>query len=388
MNIFYITNARFPTEKAHGFQIAKMCEAFSDLGHKVTIVVPKRQTHIVESPEMYYGTKTRLSIIYINSKDYFSIYWMPRKIAFLLTELSFFRKLSAWLRKNNPKIGLVITRDQFVISQIKKIWPDTALVFEAHDIGRLFFRLHRHIAQASDCIVVTNEWKQKEIQKHWGNIAYNKTITLHNAVDLSSFDGLLRMEQAKIDLGWDLSKKYVVYTGHLYTWKGVQTLVDCVKFLPNNLNVVCVGGTVEDQKVFTKILEEKKLTSRVSLIPHVSHTKVLAYLAAADCLVLPNSGKDWNARYTTSPIKIWEYLAARRPVVVSDLPSIRELVSENEVVFFTADDPESLSRAVLQALGDSLFRIENAWKKVQTHTWNARAQALVIQTQKLYGESV
>ena len=42
MKILYIANIRLPTEKAHGIQIMKMCEAFADIGHKVELIVPWR----------------------------------------------------------------------------------------------------------------------------------------------------------------------------------------------------------------------------------------------------------------------------------------------------------------------------------------------------------
>ena len=42
MKIVYITNARLPTEKAHGVQILKMIKAFSGLGNQTVLVHPKR----------------------------------------------------------------------------------------------------------------------------------------------------------------------------------------------------------------------------------------------------------------------------------------------------------------------------------------------------------
>ena len=43
MKILYITNVRIPTEKAHGIQIIKMCEAFSNYNIKVELVLPTRK---------------------------------------------------------------------------------------------------------------------------------------------------------------------------------------------------------------------------------------------------------------------------------------------------------------------------------------------------------
>ena len=41
MKIKYITNARIPTEKAHGYQICKMCEEFGRVGVEVELIEKK-----------------------------------------------------------------------------------------------------------------------------------------------------------------------------------------------------------------------------------------------------------------------------------------------------------------------------------------------------------
>ncbi len=48
MKLLYITNFRIPTEKAHGIQIMKMCEAFATCGTDVELVAPLRKTPIAE----------------------------------------------------------------------------------------------------------------------------------------------------------------------------------------------------------------------------------------------------------------------------------------------------------------------------------------------------
>lgn len=60
MNLLYVANARIPTEKAHGIQIMKMCEAFSNLGINLELVIPKRK--IKEDPFVFYGITKRFII--------------------------------------------------------------------------------------------------------------------------------------------------------------------------------------------------------------------------------------------------------------------------------------------------------------------------------------
>ena len=61
MNIAYITNIRVPTEKAHGFQVMKMCEAFGAANHSVELIVPRRFNHIKTDPFKFYKVRQNFS---------------------------------------------------------------------------------------------------------------------------------------------------------------------------------------------------------------------------------------------------------------------------------------------------------------------------------------
>ena len=72
MKIVYITNARLPTEKAHGVQIIKMNQAFSIAGHKVTLVHPWRlQREISHKKSIFdfYGVDKTFEIKTLNFLD-------------------------------------------------------------------------------------------------------------------------------------------------------------------------------------------------------------------------------------------------------------------------------------------------------------------------------
>src|SRR3989338_9363960 len=53
MKIIYIANVRFPTIKAHGIQIAKMCEALVANGAELTLIVPRKG--VWADPFKFYG---------------------------------------------------------------------------------------------------------------------------------------------------------------------------------------------------------------------------------------------------------------------------------------------------------------------------------------------
>lgn len=372
MNFYFVMNVRFPTEKAHGWQIAKMAEAVLKSGRNLTLVIPDRENRIKESAETYYGLPAKLPIVRLPMVDLFAYPWVPRVFAFAVFELSFLFSFWRWSsREKSPAV--VVTRDQFLAAWFRR--PGWKVAFEMHDIAKDFFERHRRLGRNADAFIVTNQWKKDRVAAAWGNASADRTLVLPNGVDLKAYEHLPSRETARQKLGWDAASRYAVYTGHLYDWKGAEILAEASRFLPEDWKVVCVGGTPEDGKRFAEMLRAKNL-DRVALVPHVPHAEVLNYLAAADCLAVPNSARSPYSQ-TTSPLKLWEYLAARRPVVVSDLPAMRERVGETEVVFASPDDPQALAKAIEAAVRHPEARIQAGWKKVQTMDWTSRAEKML-----------
>ncbi len=81
--------------------------------------------------------------------------------------------------------------------------------------------------------------------------------------------------------------------------------------------------------------------------------QVPLYLASADVLALPNSGREAISRRHTSPLKMFEYMAAARPIVASDLPSLRETLTDGEnALLVPPEDPEVVEAAIRRTLAD------------------------------------
>lgn len=376
MGIYYISNIRFPTEKAHGQQIAKMCEAFVDLEQEVSLIIPKRFNEIKETPEKYYDLRHTFPIVYLKVIDLYRFFWIPKILAFVLLEGSFILSLSWWLRKGKiKKDDIVITRDQYIIwflgKKIKK------LVFEIHDISKTFLKRYSLIAELTTIIISTNTWKKNYMISVWGDRIQDKILVLPNAVEIEPFLHLPSSEIVRNQLNLLQEDKMILYTGHLYQWKGVYNLANAAAFLPKGYKIVVVGGTKEDFLLFRNYLDQNGIVN-VLLIPHVSRIELLNYLAAADCFVLPNTGTDWNSRFTTSPLKLWEYLAAKKPIIISDLPSMRELVSKKEVYFVEPDNPNALAEKIVFALAqDNDVRVGYGFEIAKKNSWIMRAQRIL-----------
>jgi glycosyltransferase involved in cell wall biosynthesis len=87
-----------------------------------------------------------------------------------------------------------------------------------------------------------------------------------------------------------------------------------------------------------------------------------------------------GSRYT-SPLKLYEYLAAGRPIVASDVPAVREVVADGTTaILVPPDDPQALADGIARLLAapviaERIGAAGRAW--VRGRTWDARAAAIL-----------
>ena len=145
-----------------------------------------------------------------------------------------------------------------------------------------------------------------------------------------------------------------------------------VKNLPDNQVAYFVGGTKEDILEFKAFIKRNEILKAV-IIGHVPPTTVPKYLVASDVVILPNIRKG-HSEYT-SPLKLFEYMASKRPIVTSDLPSIREILNVKNAILVEPGNPKSLAEGIKRALNDEeLARklTEKAYQDVQQYSWDNR----------------
>jgi glycosyltransferase involved in cell wall biosynthesis len=172
----------------------------------------------------------------------------------------------------------------------------------------------------------------------------------------------------------------VGYAGHLYAWKGVDVLLAALARVPGARGLIVGGpGREPDLDRLQSQARQLGLGSRVTFTGLVPPPRVPELLARADVLVLPNPASAISTRFT-SPLKLFEYMAAGRPIIASDLPAIREVI-EPEVhgLLVPPGDPEALASAIRRMLDDSQLRdrlARAARTRVDDYTWDRRGERL------------
>ncbi|MGE5541240.1 MAG: glycosyltransferase family 4 protein [Bacillota bacterium] len=366
MKICYVANIRIPTEKAHGVQIMKMCEAFAELGHEVELVVTTRKTSISEDSFIYYGVKSNFQITRVAVPD--TVGWGP--LGFLFETLVFARAVRKMIVRERP--DLIFGRDERVLASC--VGLGIPMQWESHT-GAWNAAVRRLVA-ARVPIVVISDGLRKFYQSH--GVPTDRMLVAHDGVDLGAFEVSETKEVARTRLGLPRDVWIALYAGRLDGWKGVGTLLEASNMLPDDIRVVIIGG--EDHQV----RELSAKYPRVTFLGYRPYRELPQNLAAADVLVLPNTGSDAISRSYTSPLKLFAYLASGRPVIASNLPSICEIVDERSAVLVPPDDAGAVADAIRRVMNDpGLAQVlaERGREKVEVHSWMARARSILARAE-------
>lgn len=373
MKIIYIANIRFPTERAHGIQIAKTCEALSLAGAEVELVVTNRATGIphemaaspisrgiAKDAQTYYGLRRAFPIHRVRVPDI--VRW--GRIGFLVESIFF----ALGARRHVGK-GVVYCRDEWVLALLILLGVRTA-VWESHTGA--WNAAARFVARRASALIPITRGLSDFYAEH--GIPRAKMLVAHDGVSPEDFVNPAPKEEVRKRLGLPVGAKLAMYIGGLDGWKGADTLYAAAEKLPKDVVVAVIGGKKED----VPILSEGH--PRVRFLGPRPYTELPDNQAAADVLVLPNTGASEISVRFTSPLKLFSYMASGVPIVTSDLPSIREVVDETSVFFVPADDPHALAEGIMQALGnteDAARRAAAARALIPDYTWTKRAERIL-----------
>lgn len=375
MKINYITNVRVPTQRAQGYAIMKMCSEFASLGREVTLYVPTRgNSKIKKDPFEYYSLTKNFEIKKIKSFDLL-VRW-PSKISYWIDILSFLI-VSKFVVKPNPG-EIIYTRDFLTTLFFSK---DNLICLELHEIPASKF-LFKIALKKAKIFFVLNKYLKDELVKL--GLSEDMIHIVPSGVEIGHFDIPVSREEAREKTNLPLEKDIVAYTGHLYPWKGAGTLAEAALLLPDAL-FVFVGGVEPEFSEFKKKYGQSK---NIILRPFVERSLIPFYLKSADVLVLPNSASEKISSNYTSPLKLLEYMASGRPIVASDLPSIREILDKDKCVFAKSDNPESFNEAIKKILFEENFGkniAQNAFNQAGQYSWEKRAKRILEEIKNIYG---
>jgi glycosyltransferase involved in cell wall biosynthesis len=371
--LIYISNTRLPSEKANSYQIMQMCNSFSMCFDVVELWTGKARNSKdfaeIENVYRYYNIPESFAL-----KKFFQF---DSKFLFLISEFIWanFRNLVFSLNVSFHLIKHRKSKNVFIYTRVwlllyvllffKKIrLIDNKIFYESHKFSSF---LMGPLLKIDGVIVINNYLKGLYLERNLTSV-----LLAHDGVNIDEYKEISSYQFNSY------KKKYIVlYTGSLFSWKGVHIIVDALRYLPDEIELVCIGGSGNYLKDFKKYVEKSNNSDRILVIPHISKAELIDYVENSDVLVLPNSVKDKMNLYT-SPIKLFEYMASKRPIVASNISAIKEILNHNENAFlFESDNPKDLALKIKNAINyDCKKMVDNAYIQATKYTWNNRAETI------------
>lgn len=361
-SLIYVTSANLPNDRAHGIQIAHTCSALATEGVEVTLCIPKRWGVSEEEVRHYYTLDRSVPIRRVRVIDISSV--VPGYLSFFVRSVSF-SVGALWYALTHMKgEDVVYARGEMVLPLALGAWR-YRLCWETHSKPATVW-LYRFVLKAVQRVVTLTRYYADELVSVFG-VPRDRIVVAPDAVDLEPFARAYDSSLMRRTFGIPDGRTVLMYTGSDQSWKGVDVLKEAVRHLPPHYLLVLVG----------RIRDDTNGDRRFFYAGPQPHHDIPRWLAAADYLMLSGNANDaLSARYT-SPMKLFEYMAAGRPIIAFDVPAFREVLDATSALFVPAQDPASIARAIVTVDPGAACRCAaTAQRMVQRYTWVARAERI------------
>jgi glycosyltransferase involved in cell wall biosynthesis len=367
MRIVCISSSQVPSDTANSIQVMKVCQAFAQLGNEVLLLVPGPQTGGLDlaALQQHYGLRTKFNIEWLSVRS---------------------RRVFLWAS---------VRRAHQVGAELVYAWPLQSAVFsllrgmstmvELHDYPNGIFgwywlhfwlRLFLIIPGRKRLLPIT------EALRRVLSLPEKKTIIAPDGVDLERYSSLPEAESARRLLGLP-GILTVLCSGHLYEGRGAALFLELARIFPQ-ASFVWVGGRPEEVKTWATRAGEQSLTN-VTFTGFIPNERIPLYQAAADILIMPYertiaTSSGGNTAQVCSPMKMFEYMAAGRAILSSDLPVLREVLNETNAVFCPPEDTRAWETALRILLVDTEQRQvlgKQAQGAVQKYSWTERTKRVL-----------
>jgi glycosyltransferase involved in cell wall biosynthesis len=368
MKIACISTSQVPSDTANSIQTMKVCQAFAQLGHAVTLLVPGAQPEGLQLAVLQsrYGIHTP-----------FEIEWLPTRS----------RRTFPWRAALHARyVGAELLYAWPVQSAALGLLAGLPTMLEMHDFptgafGPLWFRFFVLQKGRKRLLPITHALR-KALERRYPPLPEGLVVIAPDGVDIERYVSLPAPESARRQLGLPLAPT-ALCTGHLYAGRGVDLFLALAGRFPQ-VSFVWVGGRPDEVKTWKTRAAAQSLAN-VAFTGFIPNERIPLYQSAADVLLMPyqrsvatSSGGD--TAEICSPMKMFEYMAAGRAILTSDLPVLREVLDDSTAVFCPMDDAGTWESALRGLLEDEKRRqalAQQARRAVERYSWVERAKRVL-----------
>ncbi|MBN1439813.1 MAG: glycosyltransferase [Anaerolineales bacterium] len=375
MRIAYLSSADVPSPSANSLQVMKMCQAFVREGHEVHLILPPAERGSAESgggplsdrEAAQYGLTVRFPV---------------RRVR-LLPLLG--RRGLAWAEADEAARivpNLVYTRGIDIAWAVAQ--HGFPVMLEVHHeptgrLGPLYFR--QILGRRNLRLAVISRALEENLRRAYPALCSREMLVAPDAVDGEQYRNPPAPARARARLKLPAARFTAGYFGSLVAGRGVELICEMARRSPT-AQFLILGGhpqEVADWKV------RAAGVNNVRWLGHVPNAEIPLYQAACDVLLMPYQrevtvrGRGDTAAIM-SPMKLYEYMAAGRAILSSDLPALRVMLNENNSLLLPPEDPAAWAEALAKIRQNPNRRkriAARARADVRECTWRNRVKRIL-----------
>jgi glycosyltransferase involved in cell wall biosynthesis len=375
MKLIYISEGNIPSLAANSIQIMKMSQAFAELLPSFELVTLGDIHSLLSRKQFDFCT------------------WYGISNSFKITRLPFL------LRSSYPFPANYRLRGFAKLAAIYVRWRRPDVVYtRSESAARIALRLGLRTIVETHAPASSKSWYWRYFNKGVSNrllglvtissglaesyvatgVPSEKVMVARDGVDIERFDITMTKDVSRQTLNLPVESRIAVYVGHLYDNRGIEEIF-AVAEKARDVLFLLVGGWEKDVMRRREEAKRRKLTN-VRIPGFVPNAQVPLYLSASDVLLMPYSQYVNTVRWM-SPMKMFEYMAAGKPILATDLPPIREVLHDgHNAVLVAPDDSSALLDGLNTLLHDPALMnrvASRAFQDVQIYTWRKRAERIL-----------
>jgi glycosyltransferase involved in cell wall biosynthesis len=370
MKIVYLSSSTIPSRTANSIHVMKMCQAFVKNGHEVVLVVTDKKNEIepgITDVYKFYGVDHCFDIITIPQLP---IKLLGRGIAGLRAGMT--------AKRYAPDVvysRCIIGCSMAAILGLPVIFESHSPVKDSNIFCDWLLRGLLKAPQFRKMIVISEALKKYYEQNYLRS--RGAILVAPDAADP------VPSELVSIDLPNKGKRMQVGYVGHLYRGRGIELIVSLAKKCQWS-DFHLVGGTKRDIVFWKKNTEGQ---SNIFFHGFVTPSEAISFQRSFDVLLAPyQSAVSISCGVNTvnwmSPLKVFEYMAAAKAIVSSDLPVLREVLKhEKNALLCPPADMKCWEKALVRLRDDRKICHQLGMAAMNDflsqYTWDARAQRVL-----------
>jgi len=280
----------------------------------------------------------------------------------------FFTTFPAWLVAWMGKSHLIYDAYELIIPEKgRKMSPRDAF----------WYYLERWVVPRADLVIAANPERARLMAEHYGlrrTPEYMRNIPPQRPLDPSIHAEIIRRYPALARK--NAEDRIILYQGDVSLERGLARFVQALAYLRPNYRLI-VAGDGPDLGRLKELGEAWKKEGRFATLGRVPHALLQAVSIRADVGIVTYPYEGLNNIYC-APNKLFEYAQAGLPVIATDQPPLKALVSEYRIggVISRDDAPADIAGALQHLVERREYYRANLSRFLEAHRWEDEAARL------------